>query len=1204
MDKTKIKNFAINARKRLRTDVKQTLANYGINNSGINDELDISTPEVKFYTTEQFPLTGHQIVWRQQIADHLKQSQDEWIDTLDEFIEEVAYTWFNRIIAIRFMEVNDYLPSRTRVLSSEEGRVEPDIISHVWEIEDDLGGYSDDERELIGEALNTQLPAKMDEMYAMLFIKQSDALSAILPGLFEKTNDYLKLLFTPNYNSGVIKDLLNDIPEAYFDVEQEGQVEIIGWLYQYYNTEPKDRAFKKSNYSTNDIPAVTQLFTPSWIVKYMVENSLGRYWIDILHARGDERSEKEIADEFGWNYYMPSAPENDGKFNNQVNKDITEIKFIDPAMGSGHILVYAFHVFIQLYENEGYSRREAVDQILENNLYGLDIDTRAYQLSYFAVNMLGRQYNRRFFREQHQLNLVDVPSSKYSVNDYAYLVSNSNVTDPAKALADIDTLIQLFANGNDLGSIIKIPVDLNLKQLESIATDVEPSLGEMTFDDIEAENCREELLAMVKVAKLLDQKYEIAVSNPPYMGSRKMPAILKEYLAKKYPKSKKDLCTVFIEKLLDIIDSTGYLGMITQHSWMFISSYESLRAKLQHTTIINLAHLGTHAFEEIGGEVVQSTTFIIQNKVSDNYMSTFERLVEYDSQDAKEKEYLRIASNKDSHDLYHNTQSNFKKIPGSPVAYWASDSLIHDFEVGTPLSKLVDAKQGLATADNNRFLRQWFEVAYNKISFNSHSIAESVESHKKWFPYNKGGAYRKWYGNYDYVVNWENDGFDIKHFTFSNGKQRSVVRNPSYYFKPAITWSDVNGGNFSLRYRKPGSIHDVKGMSAFSSINNIKKYMGVLNSKLGNYIFNILNPTISLQIGNFQNFPYLENDNIPFNTIDNNIYFSKKDWDSFETSWDFKKHPFLSYIANYNRNETLEEAYNEWEQEAFDRFSQLKANEEELNRIFIDLYGLQDELTPEESDDDVTVRKADRERDIKSFLSYFIGCVFGRYSLDVDGLAYAGGKWDDSKYKTFQPNHDNLILLTDRDYFGDSRDIINRLREFLVVTFGEEHLAENMHFIAETLDSKKVEKRVADDDIIRDYFLTSFFKDHDKIYQKRPIYWEFNSGRNDGFKALMYLHRYDKHELSIVRNYLHQVQAAYDNMLKVSEQSINHAASVREKHQYQKNVAKLKRQLDELHKYDGDLHHQSLNEIELDLDDGVLINHAKLQGNKKLLSKI
>lgn len=1204
MDKTKIKNFAINARKRLRTDVKQTLANYGINNSGINDELDISTPEVKFYTTEQFPLTGHQIVWRQQIADHLKQSQDEWIDILDEFIEEVAYTWFNRIIAIRFMEVNDYLPSRTRVLSSEEGRVEPDIISHVWEIEDDLGGYSDDERKLIGEALNTQLPAKMDEMYAMLFIKQSDSLSAILPGLFEKTNDYLKLLFTPNYNSGVIKDLLNDIPEAYFDVEQEGQVEIIGWLYQYYNTEPKDRAFKKSNYSTNDIPAVTQLFTPSWIVKYMVENSLGRYWIDILHARGDERSEKEIADEFGWNYYMPSAPENDGKFNNQVNKDITEIKFIDPAMGSGHILVYAFHVFIQLYENEGYSRREAVDLILENNLYGLDIDTRAYQLSYFAVNMLGRQYNRRFFREQHRLNLVDVPSSKYSVDDYAYLVSNGNVTDPAKVLADIDILIQLFANGNDLGSIIKIPVDLNLKQLESIATDAEPLLGEMTFDDIEAENCREELLAMVKVAKLLDQKYEIAVSNPPYMGSRKMPAILKEYLAKKYPKSKKDLCTVFIEKLLDIVDSTGYLGMITQQSWMFISSYESLRAKLQHTKIINLAHLGTHAFEEIGGEVVQSTTFIIQNKVSDNYMSTFERLVEYDSQDAKEKEYLRIASNKDSYDLYHNTQSNFKKIPGSPVAYWASDSLIHDFEVGTPLSKLVDAKQGLATADNNRFLRQWFEVAYNKISFNSHSIAESVESHKKWFPYNKGGSYRKWYGNYDYVVNWENDGFDIKHFTFPNGKQRSVVRNPSYYFKPAITWSDVNGGNFSLRYRKPGSIHDVKGMSAFSSINNIKKYMGVLNSKLGNYIFNILNPTISLQIGNFQNFPYLENDNIPFNTIDNNIYFSKKDWDSFETSWDFKKHPFLSYIADHNRNETLEEAYNEWEQEAFDRFNQLKANEEELNRIFIDLYGLQDELTPEESDDDVTVRKADRERDVKSFLSYFIGCVFGRYSLDVDGLAYASGKWDDSKYKTFQPNHDNLILLTDRDYFGDSRDIINRLREFLVVTFGEEHLAENMHFIAETLDSKKVEKRVADDDIIRDYFLTSFFKDHDKIYQKRPIYWEFNSGRNDGFKALMYLHRYDKHELSIVRNYLHQVQAAYDNMLKVSEQSINHAASVREKHQYQKNVAKLKRQLDELHKYDGDLHHQSLNEIELDLDDGVLINYTKLQGNKKLLSKI
>ena len=1194
MDKTKIKNFAINARKRLRTDVKQTLANYGINNSGINDELDISTPEVKFYTTEQFPLTGHQIVWRQQIADQLKQSQDEWIDTLDEFIEEVAYTWFNRIIAIRFMEVNDYLPSRTRVLSSEEGRVEPDIISHVWEIEDDLGGYSDDERKLIGEALNTQLPAKMDEMYAMLFIKQSDSLSAILPGLFEKTNDYLKLLFTPNYNSGVIKDLLNDIPEAYFDVEQEGQVEIIGWLYQYYNTESKDRAFKKSNYSTNDIPAVTQLFTPSWIVKYMVENSLGRYWIDILHARGDERSEKEIADEFGWNYYMPSAPENDGKFNNQVNKDITEIKFIDPAMGSGHILVYAFHVFIQLYENEGYSRREAVDLILENNLYGLD--------------MLGRQYNRRFFREQHRLNLVDVPSSKYSVNDYAYLVSNGNVTDPAKVLADIDILIQLFANGNDLGSIIKIPVDLNLKQLESIATDAEPSLGEMTFDDIEAKNCREELLAIVEAAKLLSQKYEIAVSNPPYMGSKKMPAVLKKYIAKNYPKSKSDLCTVFIEKLLNTIDNAGYLGMITQHSWMFTSSFEDLRAKLQHTVIINLAHLGKHAFEDIGGEVVQSTAFIIKNEIKENYISTYERLIDCSSQNSKEETYLQIVDGADTEDLYRTNQTNFKKIPGSPIVYWITKKMFIPYENGITLGSVAKTYSGLVTGNNDKFQRRWQEVDFKNIGFGYSDAVETIESDKKWYPCNSGGMFRKWSINNSLVVNWKNNGYEIRHYKNKNGKLAARPQNVDKYFKEGLTWNKISSSRFAAKYKRGGFIFDDTSRSAFIN-DKIKLFylIGLLCSNVATEYLKALNPTMSFTNGDIVRVPYIYDEECQEKVtklVRNNIKLTDAEWDSFEASWDYKEHPIMSNIADHNRHGTLEEAYNKWEQEAFDRFNQLKANEEELNRIFIDLYGLQDELTPEESDDDVTVRKADRERDIKSFLSYFIGCVFGRYSLDVDGLAYAGGKWDDSKYKTFQPNHDNLILLTDRDYFGDSRDIINRLREFLVVTFGEEHLAENMHFIAETLDSKKVEKRVADDDIIRDYFLTSFFKDHDKVYQKRPIYWEFNSGRNDGFKALMYLHRYDKHELSIVRNYLHQVQAAYDNMLKVSEQSINHAASVREKHQYQKNVAKLKRQLDELHKYDGDLHHQALNEIELDLDDGVLINHAKLQGNKKLLSKI
>lgn len=1184
MDKTKIKNFAINARKRLRTDVKQTLANYGIDNSGINDELDISTPEVKFYTTEQFPLTGHQIVWRQQIADHLKQSQDEWIDTLDEFIEEVAYTWFNRIIAIRFMEVNDYLPSRTRVLSSEEGRVEPDIISHVWEIEDDLGGYSDDERELIGEALNTQLPAKMDEMYAMLFIKQSDALSAILPGLFEKTNDYLKLLFTPNYNSGVIKDLLNDIPEAYFDVEQEGQVEIIGWFYQYYNTEPHDKVVNINGgvVKKKDIPAATQLFTTDWVVRYMVDNSLGKYYLE-------RHPESNLADSLV--YLLPS----DIKTVDD-NRPVTEYKFIDNAMGSGHILVYAFDVLMLMYEEEGYSRREAVHLILENNLYGLEIDKRAYQLAYFALMMKARQYDRRLFRHGDSVkpqiyqfhDLHDISDEFYQRLDSVTVKALKQTLNP-------------FYDAEELGSIITVDNKTNIDDLISKVLDVEvPD----ELDLFGLEDTKQQILAALNILKIMSQKYEVVVTNPPYMN--KFEQTLKNYLKENYKEYSRDLFSVFIYHNANMLKANGYAAYMTPLVWMFIKSYQELRINIINTKKIDsLIQLEYSAFEEA---TVPINTFILKN-TRNSKIGTYLRLADFTGgMEVQNQKVLEAIRNPKISYLYRTDQFNFKKIPGSPIAYWITKKMFIPYENGITLGSVAKTYSGLVTGNNDKFQRRWQEVDFKNIGFGYSDAVETIESDKKWYPCNSGGMFRKWSINNSLVVNWKNNGYEIRHYKNKNGKLAARPQNVDKYFKEGLTWNKISSSRFAAKYKRGGFIFDDTSRSAFIN-DKIKLFylIGLLCSNVATEYLKALNPTMSFTNGDIVRVPYIYDEECQEKVtklVRNNIKLTDAEWDSFEASWDYKEHPIMSNIADHNRHGTLEEAYNKWEQEAFDRFNQLKANEEELNRIFIDLYGLQDELTPEESDDDVTVRKADRERDIKSFLSYFIGCVFGRYSLDVDGLAYAGGKWDDSKYKTFQPNHDNLILLTDRDYFGDSRDIINRLREFLVVTFGEEHLAENMHFIAETLDSKKVEKRVADDDIIRDYFLTSFFKDHDKVYQKRPIYWEFNSGRNDGFKALMYLHRYDKHELSIVRNYLHQVQAAYDNMLKVSEQSINHAASVREKHQYQKNVAKLKRQLDELHKYDGDLHHQALNEIELDLDDGVLINHAKLQGNKKLLSKI
>ena len=819
MDKSKIRNFAVNARERLLAGVRQRLAGLGIDDQGVKAELEISTANVKYYTNENFPVQGAEIEQRNQVVQHLQrmhQENDDWQAVLADFIEEVAYTWFNRIIALRFMEVNDYLPSRVRVLSSEEGWVEPDIINHALEIEDDLGGFTPDERERISQAQLTQNPQELDAVYAMLFIKQTDALADILPGLFEKTADYLKLLFTPKYNDGVIKALITAIPEADFDVEQSGQVEIIGWMYQFYNSELKDVSFKKKKYTTSDIPAVTQLFTPSWIVKYMVENSLGRYWIDTLHARGDSRSEKEIAQAYGWKYYMPAAPQAKNIVNEVEPKDITEVRFIDPSMGSGHVLVYAFQVFMQIYESEGYLRRTAALSILENNLYGLDIDTRAYQLAYFALMMKGRQYDRRFFSRDVSLNLVDIPQAEHKTEDYRYLVEKYVASEQAeKTLEDIGMLLGLFAHGNDLGSIIKVPQDLNLDQLEELAQAKDTVSGELSFDDIMMSELQRELWEMVEAAKLLSSKYEVGVTNPPYMGSRRMPVVLNKYVTKRYPESKTDLFAVFIEKLLELLDSTGYMGMVTQHSWMFLSSYENLRTKLQNKTLVNMAHLGTRAFEEIGGEVVQSTAFIIQNKRTEGYIGTYERLVDYKSQQAKEEGFLASVAG-DTENVYRTPQSNFTKIPGSPVAYWLSQRAIYAFEQ-KKLEDYGETRAGMITGNNLKFVRLWTEVSFGKIGLGMRSRIDAEKSLKKWFPYNKGGEFRKWYGNNEYVVNWENDGFLMRTTKNDKGKVPAHAFNLPYIFKKNITWNAISSYKFSARQSNWGFLYDASG--SFADIN-------------------------------------------------------------------------------------------------------------------------------------------------------------------------------------------------------------------------------------------------------------------------------------------------------------------------------------------------------------------------------------------------
>lgn len=1195
MDKNKIKKFAINARKSLRDTTEVQLANLGITDEKINDELSISTKDKKYYVddNENNALTGKQIGWRKDVVNELKNRgyDDDPKTVFDDFIEEVAYTWFNRIIAIRFMEVNNYLPSRVSVLTSEEGKAEPDIINEAMEIEDDLGGYSDSEKELISTALTERTPELMDKLYAMLFIKQCDALSDILPGLFEKTNDYLKLLFTPNYNRGVIQDLINEIPASYFDVNEEGQVQIIGWLYQYYNSELKDTAFKKKKYQTDDIASVTQLFTPDWIVRYMVENSLGRYWGDILHSRGDERSEKEIANEFGWKYYMPTSDHNNTVIDKELaNIEVKDIKFVDPAMGSGHILVYAFDVFMQIYESEGYSKRDAAVSILKNNLYGLDIDKRAYQLSSFALLMKAREKDRRLFRRDYNINLFDVPRSRYDIENYQNIIDSSSNIDKDKTRSDLKNILDVFKYGDDLGSIINISKDVDISDLkELISSDNDEGQIDLLSDSV-----KEELENILNVVEVLNNKYDVSVTNPPYMGGGKMDAPLKKYVQKNYPDSKADLFSVFMERLLSTTKDNGYMGTVTMHSWMFLSNFKKLRKKLQKHTIINMAHLGTRAFEEIGGEVVQTTTFILQGRKHNGYVGNYERLVDYGSQDGKEEKYLEIVDGKENADLYHADQDNFDKIPGSPIAYWAIQSLYKDFKIGKKFNG--ETKKGVLTGNNKLYLRLWYEVLHSKLSCNMESYKDMINSNFKWFPVTSGGQKRKWFGNFDTVVNLENGGEDIK-----ENVKNYRLREPKYYFKEALTWTEVTSGIFNCRYVPTGILFGNGGPVAFINNNDLYYYLGLLNSKVAMAVLSFIAPTINFGPEQIKKIPilYCTKITVVNNIVKNNISIAKQDWDAFETSWDFKCSPLL-----VNKATTLEQAYNNWSQEALDRFNQLKANEEELNRIFIDLYSLQDELTPEEEDKEVSVRKADRVRDIKAFLSYFIGCVFGRYSLDQDGFAYAGGDWNASLYSTFKPNKENIILLTDRQYFDDERDIIVRLREFLSTTFDPDRLTDNVNFIAQTLDPKKFERGVSSEQIIRDYFANDFYKDHAKIYQKRPIYWEFNSGRNKGFKALMYLHRYTPEQLAMVRQYLHDLQPAMNDLIEIDNDLLDQETTASAKSKYRKIISTLNKQMNELVKYDQVLDHLSQSPVDLDLDDGVLANHDKLQQGEKLLTNL
>ena len=1163
MDKNAIKKYAVWARKELISRVAQKAQQYGITET---EMVDAGADSVNGKV-----LSAEEMQQRRALIAQINEKGYQQV------MEEVAYTWFNRFSALRFMEVNGYLPSHVRVFTDENNAFKPQILAEALHL-----GLDKLDKDKVYALKETE---QTEELYKYLLIVQCNALNSILPGMFQTIADYTELLLPDNLlrEGSVIEQMVSQIPEDNW----QDAVQIIGWLYQYYNSEKKDDVFaalkKNVKITKENIPAATQLFTPDWIVRYMVENSLGRMWVE---GHPDTKTqllptpEEQAAYTAGnrdpedtkWHYYLEEAqqePQVQAQLA-EISKqyaDLTpeQIKVIDPCCGSGHILAYLFDVLMQIYENYGYTSRDAVASILQNNLYGLDIDDRAAQLAYFAVMMKARRYDRRFFSHTTQPHVYAIEeSNRIEKPDVEYFCNGK-----LELKDTMHTILTQLHDAKEYGSILTIPP----QDWDALYARFDEVADESSFH---RESIRKNLLPLVQVAQTLAQKYDVVVTNPPYMGASNMNSDLSEYVKKYYPDSKSDLFAVFIEVCSRMAKQNGYQAMITQHAWMFLSSFEKLREKMMLTETVSMAHLGARAFEEIGGEVVQTTSFVRVRTHIDNYKGVYCRLIEPTSQQGKEEMFLA------GENRYIANQADFGDVPGSPVAYWGSKSAFDCYKMGKLLGKCANVKVGLQTGDNERFVRLWQEVAQDELTCRN-------EDEKVWVPYNKGGGTRRWYGNNSNVVFWKNNGEAIHRC------EGSVFRNSDFYFKSGITWSGISNSGSTFRMCPDGYLFDSnKGPMIFESSTDLNYLIALLNSKISAFYISMLNPTLSLQLGNVVSIPVVGEMNAKHDCVlelaRNNISLCQRDWDSFETSWDFTRHPFIKAITKYPHqmdvgNIYLAECYDIWAGECEERFEKLKANEEELNRIFIDIYGLQDELTPEVEDKDVTVRKADLGRDVRSFISYAVGCMFGRYSPTYDGLAYAGGTWDDSKYNIYKPDADGIIPICDDEYFED--DMMGRFVEFVRVVYGDSSLEDNLRFIANALGGKGQPKEV-----IRNYFLNDFYADHCKIYQKRPIYWLFDSGKKNGFKCLIYLHRYQPDTIARIRtDYVHEQQARYRTAIEGLEKQVAAATSTSERVKLTKQLNKVQAQDTELHQYEEKVHALADQMIKIDLDDGVKHNY-------------
>ncbi|MFV5480658.1 BREX-1 system adenine-specific DNA-methyltransferase PglX [Acinetobacter baumannii] len=1164
MNTSNIKKYAPQARNDFIAAMRKQAAKYGITADSILPAEQKG--DLLLIGDQVFPLSVMKP--REKLIKRIQAS------SFEQTIDYIAYSWFNRLCAIRYMECKGLLDHGRRVLSSADGSAGlPQILEECLDI--DLPGLN------ASRVAELKLDGNKDEeLYRELLLAQCHALNQVMPLLFEQVSDETELLLPDNLTKtdSLIRDLVSSIPE-----EDWSDVQIIGWLYQFYISEKKDQVIGKV-VKSEDIPAATQLFTPNWIVKYLVQNSVGRLW---LMAQPDSTLASE------WEYYIQPAEQSDevnAQLKQLIDVRISEdgdtlnpesITVLDPACGSGHILVEAYDCLKAIYLERGYRSRDIPRLILENNLYGIDIDTRAAQLASFALLMKAREDDRRLFSNPPKLNIIALQDSQPErLEAFSQDLASTGI-----AQADLKELLDLFEHASTFGSLIQIP-EAFAKKLPELEAKLNTALNS---GDIFSQQSAKELLPLVQQAKLLAKQYDAVIANPPYMGNKYLNPCLKTYLKKNYEGFEKDLFSAFMIRDLQLTKESGQLGFMSPFVWMFISSYENLRTHfIDNATITSLIQLEYSGFD---GATVPICTFTLAKAHITGFTGSYIRLSDFRGSENQAPKTLEAINNPDCGWFFNAKPDDFKKIPGSPVAYWVSPSVLKCFAENTCLSSFAVAKSGQNTGDNNRFIKLWSEVNNNKIGFNYTTLAETENGHK-FYPYNKGGEYRKWYGNFEYVINWENNGREIKEYAVkrNNGKHWSrYIQNLDLMFKEGVTWTFISSSYFGARYTPKGHLFDYAGCSAFCEKDQLDVLILLMCSKTSEYFLKVTNPTLNLQPGNVSKIPvpkYLQKELLP-QLANNLVNISKYDWDSYETSWDFTQNPIIR-----TQQPNLEQAFNTWQQQNSAAVAEMKRLEEENNKLFIDAYGLQDELTPDVPDEQITLTRADREKDSQRLVSYALGCMMGRYSLDEPGLIYAhaGNKdFDASRYQTFPADADGIIPLTEMHWFED--DATHRIQEFLTAVWGKDTLDTNMQWLAESLDKKASETA---EDTIRRYLASKFYKDHMQTYKKRPIYWLFSSGKQGAFQALVYLHRYNESTLARMRTEyvmpLISKMAAYANSLETAKESSDSAAEIK---RIEKKLQDLHKQQAELSSFEEKLRHYADQRISLDLDDGVKVNYGK-----------